>query len=163
MSMPLAVSWGTFAVAAPDLAAVACEQFAPGHVALVGTIRADGSPRISSVEPHFMERELYLGMMWQSRKALDLRRDPRLLLRNAVCTSTGDEAEITLRGRAVEIHDLDLRQRYVAAVAERISWHEPHFHLFLVQIESAALVRYGQEQQAVKLWPDGREFTRPYG
>jgi hypothetical protein len=159
----MSVSWHTFAAAAPDLAAVAREQFAPGHVALVGTIRADGSPRISSVEPHIMEGELYLGMMWQSRKALDLLRDPRLLLRNAVCTSTGDEVEINLRGHAEEIYDLDLRQRYIAAVAERITWQEPHFHLFVVQIESAALVRYGYGQQAVKLWPHGGEFTRPYG
>src|SRR5215469_9260269 len=116
------MSWHIFASAAPDLAAFAREQFAPGRVALVGTIRADGSPRISSVEPHIMEGELYVGMMWQSRKALDVLRDPRILLRNAVCTSTGDEAEITLRGRAMEIHDPDVRQRYVAAVAERIAW-----------------------------------------
>jgi hypothetical protein len=159
----MSVSWHTFAAAAPDLAAVAREQFAPGQVALVGTIRADGSPRISSVEPHIMEGELYLGMMWQSRKALDLLRDPRLLLRNAVCTSSGDEVEINLRGRAEDIQDLDLRQRYMAAVAERISWQEPHFHLFVVQIESAGLVRYGHGQQFVKLWPHGEEFTRPYG
>lgn len=159
----MSVSWHTFAAEAPDLAAVAREQFAPGHVALVGTIRADGSPRISSVEPHLMEGELYVGMMWQSRKALDLLRDPRLLVRNAVCTSTGDEVEINLRGRAVEVHDVDLRQRYIAAVAEWISWQEPHFHLFVVQIESAALIRYGQGQQSVQLWPQGGEFTRPYG
>jgi hypothetical protein len=157
------MSWQTFAAAAPDLAAFAQEQFAPGRVALVGTIRADGTARISSVEPHIMEGQLYLGMMWQSRKALDLLRDPRLLLRNAVCTSTGDEAEISLRGRAVEIHDPDLRQRYVAAVAERIAWQEPHFHLFAVQIESAALVQYGQGQQTLKLWPQGVEFSRSYG
>ena len=159
----MSVSWQTFAAAAPDVAVFAQEQFAPGHVALVGTIRTDGSPRISSVEPHIREGESYLGMLWRSRKALDVLRDPRLLLRNAVCTSTGDEAEITLRGRAVEIRDPDLRQRYRAAVAERIAWQEPHFHLFAVQIESAALVRYGQGQQSVKLWPQGGEFTRPYG
>jgi len=159
----MSMSWHTFAAAAPDLAAFAQEQFAPGRVAVVGSIRADGSPRISSVEPHIMEGELYVGMMWQSRKALDLLRDPRILLRNAVCTSSGDEAEISLRGRAVEIHDPAVRQRYIAAVAERIAWQEPHFHLFAVQIESAALVRYGQGQQSVKLWPQGGEFTRPYG
>jgi hypothetical protein len=157
------MSWHIFASAAPDLAAVAQEQFAPGHVALVGTIRADGSPRISSVEPHIMEGELYLGMLWQSHKALDLRRDPRILLRNAVCTSIGDEAEISLRGRATEIHDPELRLRYVVAVAEQISWQEPHFHLFAVEIEGAALVRYSHGQQSVKLWPHGEEFTRPYG
>src|SRR5215831_18943223 len=143
----MSMSWHTFVTAAPDLAAFAQEQFAPGRVAVVGTIRADGSPRISSVEPYVMEGELYVGMMWQSRKALDLLRDPRILLRNAVCTSTGEEAEITLRGRATEIHDLDLRQRYRRAVVERITWQEPHFHLFAVQIESAALVRYGHGQQ----------------
>jgi hypothetical protein len=157
------MSWQTFAAAAPDLAAVAREQFAPGHVALVGTIRADGSPRISNVEPHIMEGELYLGMMWQSRKALDLQRDPRILLRNAVCTSTGNEVEINLRGRATEVQDRELRQRYVAAVAERITWQEPHFHLFVVRIETAALVRYGHGQQSIKLWPYGKEFTRSYG
>jgi hypothetical protein len=163
VSMSMSMSWQAFAAAAPDLAEVAREQFAPGRVALVGTIRADGSPRISSVEPHIMEGEVYVGMMWQSRKALDVLRDPRLLLRNAVCTSSGDEVELSLRGRATEIHDPAVRRRYVAAVAERIAWQEPHFHLFAVQIESAALVRYGHGQQAVKLWPQGREFTRPYG
>jgi hypothetical protein len=161
--MDIPMSWHTFAAAAPDLAAFAREQFAPGHVAVVGTIRADGSPRISNVEPHILEGELYVGMMWQSRKALDVLRDARILLRNAVCTSTGDEAEITLRGRATEIHDPDVRQRYVAAVADRIAWQEPHFHLFAVHIESAALVRYGHGQQSVTLWPQGREYSRPYG
>lgn len=157
------MSWQTFASGAPDLAAFVQEQFAPGRVALVGTIRADGSPRISCVEPHIMDGKLYLGMMWQSRKALDLLRDPRILLRNAVCTSSGDEAEISLRGHAVEIHDPEVRRRYIEAVAERIAWQEPHFHLFAVQIESAALVQYGQGQQSVKLWPQGVEFSRSYG
>jgi hypothetical protein len=153
------MSWQLFAAAAPDLAEVAQEQFGPGRVAVVGTIRADGSPRISNIEPRIVEGELYLGMMWQSRKALDLLRDPRLLLRNAVCTSTGDEVEITLRGRAVEVLDSDFRERYAAAFSE---WQERRFHLFAIQIESAALIRYGQGQQSVKLWPQGEEFTRPY-
>jgi hypothetical protein len=110
--------WHLFAAVAPDLAAFAREQFAPGRVAVVGTIRADGSPRVSNGEPHIMEGKLYLGMMWQSRKALDLLRDPRILLRNAVCTSTGDEVEINLSGCAIEVHEPDRRQRYAAAVAE---------------------------------------------
>jgi hypothetical protein len=156
------VSWQTFASAAPDLAACAQQEFAPGRVALVGTIRVDGSPRISCVEPNIVDGELYLGMMWQSRKALDLLRDPRILLRNAVCTSTGDEVEISLRGRAVEIHDPDVRRRYVAAVAQRIAWQERHFHLFAVQIASAALIQYAGGEQTVKLWPQHVQFTRPY-
>jgi len=48
-------------------------------------------------------------MMWHSRKALDLVRDPRIVIRNAICTNTGDEVELTLRGRVVEISDPDVR------------------------------------------------------
>ena len=38
-------------------------------VVLVGTIRKDGSPRISLVEVLITGGKLYLGMMWQSLKA----------------------------------------------------------------------------------------------
>jgi hypothetical protein len=130
---------------------------------VIGTVRSDGSPRISSVEPIILEGALYLGMMWQSRKALDLLRDPRIVLRNAICTSTGDETEIILRGRAIAIHDPQARRRYVDAVAERIAWREPHFHLFAVDVESVALIRYRGGQQAVQLWPQDVAFQRPYG
>ena len=99
-------------------------------------------------------------MMWRSRKALDLRRDPRILVRNAICTNTGDEAEISLRGRAVEIHDPEVRRRFAEAVPT--PWREPRFHLFAVDVESVALIRYGGGQQAVQLWPQGVAFQRPY-
>ena len=156
------MTWQRFEEAAPETAAIAEEQLGSG-VALIGTIRRDGSPRISCVEPFVVDGNLYLGMMWQSRKALDLRRDPRLVLRNAICTSTGNEVELSLRGRAVEIHDPEVRRRYVEALADRISWKEPHFHLFAVDVESAALIEYGGGEQSVKLWPQNEEFRRPYG
>ncbi len=79
-------------------------------------------------------------MLWQSRKALDLLRDSRIVVHNAVCSNTGEESELSLRGRASEVHDLQVRARFVAAVAERITWQEPRFHLFAVAIESAALI-----------------------
>jgi hypothetical protein len=44
---------------------------------LVGTIRADGWPRISPGEVILEEGELMLATHWHSRKALDLLRDPR--------------------------------------------------------------------------------------
>ena len=52
----------------------------------------------------------------------------------------------------------------VKAVAERVAWQEPGFHLFAVDVESAALIKYeGGEEQSVKVWPQGTEFRRPYG
>jgi hypothetical protein len=146
---------------APDLAAFAAQQFSEARLGLLGTIRRDGSPRISSVLPFVMDGELYLGMLWRSRKALDLLRDPRLTLRNAICTNTGNEVEISLRGRAVDVTDPAARSRYVEALWDRTEWKEP-FHLFSVEVEGASLVRYGAGQQIVTVWPEGKEFTRSY-
>ena len=152
--------WEQFEAAAPAMAAVGKAQFEQSGVALIGTLRKDGSPRISCVEPCILEGVLYLGMMWQSYKALDLLHDPRLVLHNTICTSTGDEVEFSLRGRAIEIRDSEMRRRYRS---DRTSWQEPHFHLFSLDIESASLVEYGHGEQSLKVWPSGREFKRPYG
>ncbi len=102
-------------------------------------------------------------MMWRSRKALDLLRDPRLVLHNAICTSTGDESEFTLRGRVIDIRDPELRSKYIQAVSERTRWEEPHFHLFSVDVDGAAIVKYERGEQHVRVWPQGIEFRRPYG
>ena len=62
--------WHEFAEAAPALAARLREEFERAGVVLVGTVRADGSVRISPVEAVFEGGQLYLDMM-RSRKALD--------------------------------------------------------------------------------------------
>ena len=154
------VIWGQFEAAAPEMAASGRAQFEQSGVVLIGTIRKDGSPRISCVEPCILDGVFYLGMMWQSRKALDLLQDSRIVVHNTIYTSTGDEVEFSLRGRAIDIRDLEVRRRYAS---ERTHWQEPNFHLFSLNIESASLVEYGRGEQSVKVWPLGREFRRPYG
>jgi hypothetical protein len=57
------------------------------HVALLGTLRRDGSPRISPVEPYLWEGQLLIGAMAWSPKAADLRRDLRYVLHSAVIDS----------------------------------------------------------------------------
>lgn len=157
------MTWEEFEAGAPEMAASGREQFEQSGVVLIGTLRRDGSPRISCVEPCILDGDLYLGMMWRSRKAVDLLRDPRLVVHNAICSNTGDEVEFILRGRAIDIHDPELRRRYVEAVAERTSWKEPHFHLFSIDIDSAALIKHERGEQSVKVWPQGIQFRRPYG
>jgi hypothetical protein len=153
------VRWEQFEASAPDLAGLARAEFERYGMVLVGTLRKDGSPRISSVFPHILDGELCLGMMWRSRKAVDLLRDPRLVLHNPVCTNRGDEVELGLHGRAVVIDDDEVRHRYVQDLPE---WGERDFHLFTVDIESVGLIRYAGGEQHVKVWPRGTEFTRRY-
>ena len=74
------MNWEDFRRSDPELAALGEERFDATGLIMIGTIRKNGWPRISAVEPLIFEGKLYLGMMWQSLKALDLLRDPRCSL-----------------------------------------------------------------------------------
>src|SRR5437764_11139431 len=104
--------WEEFAAAAPELAKLGAERFEQRGLSLVGTLRAGGTPRISLVEPTFVDGELMLGMMWQSRKARDLLRDPRLVVHSVVCDREGTEGDFKLYGRAVDVPEPERRERY---------------------------------------------------
>ena len=69
-------TWAEFAAEQPDLAAFVQSRFAADRHALIATLRKDGSPRISGVEPDFTHGEVWAGMMPASLKSRDLRRDP---------------------------------------------------------------------------------------
>ena len=73
-------SWKEFAAAEPELAQRVQERFSIRKHKTLATVRKDGSPRISGIETEFADGQLFLGMMPNSRKLLDLRRDPRLAL-----------------------------------------------------------------------------------
>jgi hypothetical protein len=51
-------------------------------------------------------------MMWHSPKALDLLRDPRLVVHSVTCNREGTDGDIKLYGRAVAIDDPNLRTAY---------------------------------------------------
>ena len=57
-------------------------------------------------------------------------------------------------GRAVEIQHLDTRQRYCDAMYKKIGWmpEEPEFHLFSIVVESAALLRFKNEEFTHQVW-----------
>ncbi len=94
------MNWNEFAQAAPDLAQAGEERFERWGLILLGSVRKDGTPRVSPVEPLIVGGELMLGMMWQSKKALDLLRDPRCLVHSIITDRKGNEGEFKLRGRA---------------------------------------------------------------
>lgn len=149
--------WEGFQKAAPELARRAEELFEKSGILLLGTIRKDGSPRISPVEPILMEGKLYLGMMWRSLKALDLLRDPRCTVHTVVADRMASEGELKLHGRAHEIRDLEERRRYGDALYAKIQWRpeEPRFHLFTFEAQSAALFTMAGNERLVQRWRAG--------
>ena len=86
------VTWAEFAAEQPDMAAFVQGRFAADRHALIATLRKDGSPRISGVEPDFTRGELWAGMMFDSLKSKDLRRDPRFALHCMTTTASVTEA-----------------------------------------------------------------------
>jgi hypothetical protein len=125
-------------------------------------VRPAGTPRVSPVEPLLLDGELWLSMMWQSRKVSDLlvdNPDPRPQHRHR---PDGDEGEIKLWGRSVPVDDPQRRLRYRDAV-EGLGWRpvEPHFHLFVVDIADVTSIRYAPNgDQHVARWPARVEFVR---
>lgn len=98
-------SWSDFHAAAPELAdRVAALLDAHTHKTLA-TIRRDGGPRISGTESRFADGELWIGSMWQARKARDLRRDPRYALHSGSVDPPGWEGDAKVAGIAEEILD----------------------------------------------------------
>ncbi|GAA0443745.1 pyridoxamine 5'-phosphate oxidase family protein [Streptomyces olivaceiscleroticus] len=113
-----AAGWSEFAAAEPALAEWAERRFGayPHHV--LATLRADGSPRLTGLEADFRGGELWLGMMPGSRKARDLRRDPRFsLYANPGGGSDVVDGDVRIAGRAVEVTDAEVLARYWRAAA----------------------------------------------
>ena len=158
------MDWSELAGAQPRLAALGHERLLDRGVVLVATIRADGTPRISPVEPFVLDGALWLSMLWGSAKAADLQRDPRILVHSVITSRDGGEGEYKVRGRAQAEHDAGVQRRYAAAVAATLGWNpEPgRFHLFAVDIEQVTFIRYDEAtgDQHVAMWPPPREFIR---
>jgi len=147
---------------APRLSALVRKRLIEPGVLLVVTIRLDGTPRLSPVEPLLLDGDVWLSMMWHSHKAADLIRDDRIRLHSITTTRDGREGEAKLRGRAINVIDPDQRNQYRDAVAV-LGWRpeEPNFHLFRIDISDATFIRYeANGDQRVTRWPQHEEFIR---
>ncbi len=154
--------WNDLNEDAPRLAELAQQRLIDPGVLLVVSIRRDGNPRLSPVEPLLLGGDVWLSMMWQSRKALDLLRDNRILVHSIVTTREGTEGEVKVRCRAIAVDNREIRARYCDAVAV-LGWRpeEPWFHLFRIEIEDLTLIRYAPSgDQFVVRWPSRTEFVR---
>ncbi len=108
-------TWAEFAAAAPDLAAFVRERLEAHRHRILGTLRADGSPRLSGVEVTFLDGELWIGGMPGSRKSADLRRDPRLAVHSGSDDPPGFRGDARVSGRAVFEEDEVAKARFLEA------------------------------------------------
>src|SRR5215472_8975 len=158
------MKWSAIAASQPALGAVARDRLIRPGVLLVGTVRRDGSPRISGAEPLVMDGDLWLSMMRGSAKARDLARDRRVLL-HSIVTGPEPAAEVKVRGTVRADDDHDVQRRYAAAVSAGIGWRPivGEFTLFVVDVEDVTYIGYDPDTsgQHVARWPVGQEYVRP--
>ena len=139
----------------PEFAARVRAAFDAHAHKLLGTLRADGSPRISGLEMHFVEGEPWLAGMPQSVKFADLRRDPRFTLHTGSAEPAAFSADAKLSGRATEVTDPAERRDYgrAAGVPPGLG----PFELFRVDLDQVVLTALSEAKDALVItsWRPG--------
>ena len=145
--------WDAFEDACPEIAELARERFALDQLVMLGTIRRDGSPRVSPCECDFGAGRLFVSMMWRSKKALDLLRDPRIVVHSVTSNKEGTDGDVKIYGSAIDERDPEVREAFREAIRTRMDWvpEEPEYHCFSVDVSGAGYVRFG-DQAAALAW-----------
>jgi hypothetical protein len=163
-AVPALPSWRDVELGAPELSRLGLARLNSPRVALLGTLRRDGSPRISPVEPYIAQGQLLIGAMAWSAKASDLRRDQRYALHSAVTGPDTAEGELKLTGSAAEAGQ-DLRAS--AADAWWLAQAPEKAVVFALHIGQAVFIDWDIKRglMTVHRWSRASGYTvasRPY-
>jgi hypothetical protein len=156
------VSFREFEQAAPEVAEAFRERLGATGLTVVGTVRRDGSPRVSPVEALLVDDRLFMGMMPASVKARDLQRDPRLCLITTLADKDDLSGEVKLHGTARELGTDERRVLSLAVHADR--GLDPDelgdYHGFEVSVEEAAWQRVVGAAMVIVSWRAGESVRR---
>lgn len=154
-------SWTTFETEAPDLAKRVQLRFEATGLAFLASLRKDGSPRISAVEPLIAAGDVWIGMMEGSLKAADLTRDGRFALHAASVDKNVAEGDAKLAGVAVPVSPED-RVRFVDAMKAINGWiPEGEFPLFRTELTEVSFLKpEGGDHLLIEIWKPGQGVRR---
>jgi hypothetical protein len=146
-------AWSQFEAEAPALAAEVRRRLDAHVHKTLATLRRDGAPRISGTETRLVDGELWIGSMWQARKALDLQRDGRYALHSGSDDPPGWVGDAKLAGVAEEVTDEALVQAINGEAAQGGPSHL--FRLGLEEVSTVALNDAG-DGIVIRVWRPGR-------
>ena len=146
------VNWQEIEKDAPEFAERVRAVFGAGIHKTIATLRADGSPRISGSELQFEAGEVTLGMMGDSMKLRDVRRDPRIAVHSP---SLDPPAE----GRWAGDAKLSGRVEEIAPPAENPNEGSGHFRIDIAEV---ALTYVGDpaDHLVIESWRAGGGYRR---
>jgi hypothetical protein len=142
-------TWRELEEDAPDFAGRVRQIFESRKHKALATLRSDGSPRISGIEFEFRNGDVILGMMPDSLKLKDIRRDPRLAIQGMSEDPSEDEP-------SAWAGDAKIAGRAVAAPGPDGDDEPPPF--FRVDISEVVLTRVGEpaDHLVIESWHPGR-------
>jgi hypothetical protein len=153
------VGWDEFAEDAPRIAEVFVRRHtATGNLCLLATLRSDGYPRISPIEPRIFEGRLLIVGMPNTTKFRDLGRDPRFCLHTATVDSYVSDGDAKLWGDARNLQDDDLHQRFATDLFEETGMDlrgrvfDP---FYVADLTGASSVAIEDGQLAITIWKPG--------
>jgi hypothetical protein len=156
-------SWREVEEVAPELAAAVRDAMDAHLHKVLATVRADGSPRVSGTEVVFHDGEVWLGSMPHSRKAADLRRDPRLAVHSATVDPKLVHGDAKIAGRARLVTDPVDLARFLERFGEEHTESPPgSFDLFVVDVSEIARTTVDEEAGLliVEWWREGEPVRR---
>jgi nitroimidazol reductase NimA-like FMN-containing flavoprotein (pyridoxamine 5'-phosphate oxidase superfamily) len=153
------VTWNDFAAQAPRIADVFVRRHtAAGNLCMLATLRSDGYPRISPMEPSLLEDHLVLVGMPGTTKFLDLGRDPRFCLHTATIDPHVSEGDAKLWGEATHLADEALHRRFAEDLFERTGMDlrgqtfEP---FYVADLTGASSIAVEEDQLLITIWRPG--------
>jgi len=123
---------------------------------LLATIRSNGFPRISGIEPMFAD-DLWLGMMPDSRKAKDLMNNPRLCLHSATEDKNVAKGDAKVAGLGILVEQDEVIESFRRAFAAHAGAEPPPgpMHLFRVDVTEMSFVRPNVDHLVIEWWKRG--------
>ncbi|MFG1797138.1 pyridoxamine 5'-phosphate oxidase family protein [Nocardia sp. NPDC049149] len=152
-------TWSTFADEAPHIATLFTKRHqATGNLCMLGTLRSDGFPRISPVEPRFFEEHLVISGMPGTTKFRDLARDPRFCLHTATVDTHVSEGDAKLFGTVVDLPDKDLHVRFAQALFDDTGFDirgREFDHFYVADLTGASTVELIDNKLGITIWKPG--------
>lgn len=149
-------TWQEFTIVAPRIAQVFTRRHtATGGLCMLGTLRADGFPRISPMEPRVFEGQLWIGGMPGTAKFRDLVRDPRFSLHTATVDTEVHDGDAKVWGVVEDVPDPALHQRYAEALFAETGFDlrgQKFEHFFATDLIGASAVEVDDGHLDITVW-----------
>ncbi|WP_327114868.1 pyridoxamine 5'-phosphate oxidase family protein [Nocardia sp. NBC_01730] len=152
-------TWSAFVEEAPRVAEIFTRRHrAAGNLCMLGTLRSDGFPRISPIEPRVFEGMLVIAGMPGTTKFRDLARDPRFCLHTATVDTNVSDGDAKLFGTVVDLPDKEVHARFAQKLFDDSGFDirgQEFDHFYIADLTGASTVEVVVDHLDITIWKPG--------